>query len=490
MRYNRRMSRALAALIVLATSPALATTYPVGAGRSYTTLASLPTLAPGDVVEIDAGTYHEVKRWTDAGSAGAPITIRGVGATRPIIDATGKTVDGVLPNPRAVFQIEAAYVVVENLELVNARNGNNGAGVRVTGAAANHVTLRGLKLDNNDMGVMSDGNDDLVIESCEIASNGTSMFSGYSHNLYLGGNKTTIRFSYIHDSLFGQNVKSRGHYTVLLYNYVANSQDGEIGLVDGADTATPNSNAVLVGNIVVSKPREAGWNNGRFVWFGQDGGGAHTGTLYAVNNTFVAGDGRIYFLDSNAAGAAVVAVNNVFSGSDKIVNSGPSSGSNNWMPTTATVPAGFTATVKGATPGFVNAANRDFHLLASSPARDVALAMPMFADGSGAMQPGAPTLEYVVDLQSAMRLDDGTLDVGAYEFGTAAPVLDLAGGGADDLGGAPDLAGGTHAGKHGCGCTVGGAPSPLSAPLALAAFALAVAAARPRSAARRRRLRR
>lgn len=478
------MPRALATLALLATSPALAATYPVGAARAYPTLASLPVLAPGDVVEIDAGTYHEVKRWTDAGSAAAPIVIRGVGATRPIVDATGKTVDGVLPNPRAVFQIEAGYVTVENVELVGARNGSNGAGVRVTGAAANHVVLRNLKIDGNDMGVMSDGNDELVVESCEIAGNGTAMFSGYSHNLYLGGNKTTIRSSYIHDSLYGQNVKSRGHYTELLYNFIANSQDGEVGLVDAAETATANSNALLIGNVVVSKPRQSGWNSGRFVWFGQDGGGAHNGTLYAINNTFVAGDGRIYFLDSNSAGASVVASNNAFFGSDTIVNGGPSSGSNNWVASSATVPPGFSATVKGAAPGFADAVNRDLHLLSSSPCRDAALAMPTFVDGNGARQPGVPTLEYVVDLRATLRLDDGTLDIGAYEFGSVAPALDLAGGVAPDLGGvAPDL-GGAHGGRNGCGCAVGGAPSALGAPLALVALALAAAAA---AAARARR---
>src|SRR5206468_872965 len=99
-----------------------------------------------------------------------------------------------------------------------------------------------------DMGIMCDNNTNFSIESSEIASNGTSLYNGYSHNLYLGGNNTTVRFCYIHDALFGQNFKTRGHYTELLYNYIADSQDGEIGLVDAATTTATNSNAVLIGN--------------------------------------------------------------------------------------------------------------------------------------------------------------------------------------------------------------------------------------------------
>ncbi|MCX6928657.1 MAG: right-handed parallel beta-helix repeat-containing protein [Verrucomicrobia bacterium] len=231
----------------------LAATYQVGATRTYHAVGSLPALNPGDSVEIDPGTYSEVKRWTAAGTAAQPITVRGVGASRPVFDAAGLNVDGAMPHPRAVFQVEADYLVLENLEFRNARNGNNGAGIRVT--SANNVTVRNCRITACDMGVMSDNNSNLVIEASEIASNGTSQYDGYSHNLYLGGNSATIRFCYIHDALYGQNFKTRAHYTELLYNYVADSQDGEVGLVDAVVTASPNSHAVMIGNIIVSKPR-------------------------------------------------------------------------------------------------------------------------------------------------------------------------------------------------------------------------------------------
>jgi hypothetical protein len=393
-----------------------ATTYQVGPTRAYVTVGSLPSLSPGDIVEIDPATYNEVKRWTVPGTAAQPITVRGVGAARPVFDATGQNVDGALPHPRAVFQVEADFVTLENLEFQNARNGNNGAGIRVT--SGNNVTVRNCRITACDMGIMCDNNSNLVIEASEVASNGTALYDGYSHNFYLGGNSATIRYCYIHDSLYGQNFKTRAHYTELLYNYIADSQDGEVGLVDAAETAAANSHAVMIGNIIISKPRLSGYNTGRFIQFGQDSGGQHNGTLYAFNNTFIAGDGRIQFLSANAAGATVVAHNNVFYGSDKIVGTvgGGISGSNNWVQSTATLPGTFYAAVTGGDPGFVNRASRDLHLTAGSGCRDRGLHALLYLDGAGVGHSGLPALEYVNHLQNRPRPVDGQTDLGAYEY--------------------------------------------------------------------------
>ncbi len=143
---------ALVAALVAVGATAHAATYQVGPTRPYHTVSSLLALSPGDIVEIDPATYNEVKRWTQPGTAAQPIIVRGVGTGRPVFDATGQTVDGVLPHPRAVFQVEADYVTLENLELQHVTNGNNGAGIRVT--AANNVTVRNCRIATCDMGVM------------------------------------------------------------------------------------------------------------------------------------------------------------------------------------------------------------------------------------------------------------------------------------------------------------------------------------------------
>jgi len=395
---------------------ARAATYQVGPARFYHTVGSLPALHAGDSVDIDPATYNEVKRWTAAGTAAQPITVRGVGASRPIFDATGLIVDGAMPHPRAVFQVEADYITLENLEFRNARNGDNGAGIRVS--SGNNVTVRNCRITMCDMGIMCDNNSNLVVEASEVCSNGTSLYDGYSHNFYLGGKSATIRFCYIHDSLYGQNFKTRAHYTELLYNYIADSQDGEVGLVDAAETAATNSHAVMIGNIVISKPRLSGYNSGRFIQFGQDSAGQHNGTLFAFNNTFIAGDGRIQFLSANTAGATIVANNNIFYGSDKVVGTlgGGISGSDNWLQATATVPTNFHTSVTGSDPDFVNRASRDVHLTAASTCRDWGLNALVYLDGTGATHSGLPTQEYVNHLQSRPRPSDGQTDLGAYEY--------------------------------------------------------------------------
>jgi hypothetical protein len=404
---------------------ARAATYQVGPTRSYTTVGSLPALSPGDVVEIDSATYHEVKRWTTSGTAVNPITIRGIGVTRPVFDAAGLNVSGSLPNPRAVFQVEGSYTVLQNLEFRNATNGNNGAGIRVT--SANNVTVSNCRITACDMGFMSDACTNLVIETSEIGSNGTALADGYSHNLYLSGYSATIRFCYIHDALNGQNFKTRGHYTELLYNYIADSQDGEVGLVDAAATADANSHAVMIGNIVISKSRLSAYNTSRFIQFGQDSGGAHNGTLFAFNNTFIAGDNRIKFLSANATGSTLIADNNVFHGSDQIVGTSGdgATGANNWMPTTATVPAGFTGSVLGSDPGFVDRANRNLLLNATSGCRNQGLGSFTFLDGAGISQSGVPSFEYVNHQQCRARPTDATLDLGAYEYAASLTQLQL-----------------------------------------------------------------
>ena len=399
-----------------------AATYQVGPTRTYHTVGALPALTAGDLVQIDPATYNEVKRWTVSGTAVKPIIIRGIGGSRPIFDATNQVVDGALPHPRAVFQVEANYITLENLEFQNARNGDNGAGIRVTGG--NNVTVTNCRITFCDMGIMSDNNSNLVIASSEIASNGTSLYDGYSHNFYLGGNSASIRFCYIHDSLYGQNFKTRAHYTELLYNYIADSQDGEVGLVDATETAAINSHAVMIGNIVISKPRLTGYNSGRFIQFGQDSGGQHNGTLFAFNNTFIAGDGRIQFLSANTTNSTIIAENNIFYGSGQLVGTigGGVSGTNNWAQSTATVPASFVATTKGTDPAFVNRAARDFRLTKNSPCRNLGINILNYFDGMGASHSGVPTLEYVNHRQNRARPNDGQPDLGAYEY--SQPIID------------------------------------------------------------------
>lgn len=393
----------------------------MGPDQQYHTITSLPELRPGDVVNIHPGTYHEVRRWRANGTSEAPITIQGVGATRPVFDGTGQNVSGKFGAPRAIWQIEGNYYIIKNIEFKNARNGNNGAGIRVTGAYS--TIISNVKITHCDMGIMSNDNDKLVVENSEIAYNGTPHFNGYSHNFYLNGNRSTIQYCYIHDALYGQNFKTRGHFTKLLYNYIADSNEGEVGAVDSSETESPNSNMVMIGNIIVSKPDRTG-NGNKFIDFGQDLGRKHNGTLYAFNNTFIAGSPSIQFLWASAPDASIVAKNNIFYGSNTITLAKYFSqvhGSNNWVADTARVPSGFRNTTQGRNPGFVNTLVRDYYLTPKSECRNIGATTLTYYDANGKASSGTPTREYVRQMKSVARVSDGSLDTGAYEYGTSLP---------------------------------------------------------------------
>ena len=156
---------------------------------------------------------------------------------------------------------------------------------------ANRVTVRHCSIHNNDMGIMSNGDGSLergvnqVIEFCEIHHNGDPADPGYNHNLYLGGTSVTLRACEVYSSLTGHNVKSRAHHNRVEYCYIHDSANREFDLVDAADTAQPDSHAVLLGNIVVKDPNCGG--NRSVIHFGQDGGKEHDGTLHLMFNTIV-----------------------------------------------------------------------------------------------------------------------------------------------------------------------------------------------------------
>ncbi len=333
------------ALVFAFSLGARAATYRVGAERADKTLAAvLPRLKAGDVVELDPGVYHEVNRITSVGTDAAPITIRGVGAARATFDASGLDTSGRGPKPRGALEITGAHIVLEHLDIENARNGNNAAGVRLLDSTG--ATIRDCHIHDCDMGVFGGDKRTATVERCEVDHNGTDKFAGYSHNFYMSGNAVLVRDCWIHDATYGQNYKSRAHFNELRDNWITGSNEGEVGLVDAPGaTDTPNSNAVLVGNFIQSRPDRTG-NGAKFILFGSESGGKHTGTLFLWRNTLIAGNGRIRFISLDDPGTSAQIGGNVFVGSDQILTTPRPpvavQGAHNLLPATATVPDGWT----------------------------------------------------------------------------------------------------------------------------------------------------
>lgn len=336
---------ALCAGLVLGSTFARATTFHVGAKRDNASLSSvLPRLRAGDVVEIDPGTYHEINRISAVGTSAAPITIRGVGATRPIFDARDLNTSGEGTIPRGAFEIAGAHIVLEHLEIKNARNDENAAGVRLLHSSC--ATIRDCHIHDCDMGVFGDDLQTATIERSEVDHNGSEKFAGFSHNFYMQGNAVLVRDCSIHDATWGQNFKSRAHFNELRRNWIVGSNEGEVGLVDApGNTDKPNSNALLADNFIQSRPDRTG-NGAKFVLFGTESGAKHDGTLFLWRNTFVAGTNRVQFITLSDENASAQIRNNVFIGSDQILNLArkPMSliAQHNLLPPSVTSPEGWT----------------------------------------------------------------------------------------------------------------------------------------------------
>jgi hypothetical protein len=424
-------------LLALATAPAFAgTPYNVNNTQSASAIQGVINgLQPGDTLTFAAGTYNDAFKVPCNGTATNPITIQGVSGSMPTLDGTGVDVSGGSGHPRALMEISGNYVTVQNLAFQNARNGDNGAGIRLNGS--NNSTVSACKITYCDMGMQSNDTgtvlNNALITGCEVAYNGTASHDGGSHNFYMDGSgKVTIIGNYIHDSLYGQNVKTRAHYVQLMYNWISNSNEGEIGPVDDPATATANSNFLMVGNTVVSKVRPAGDNTQKYVLYGSESGNAHIGTLYMYNNTCVAGQTSNVFVQLNPLNASdgtyAVLKNNIFYGSTNmaldqttggVLAPGHISGSNNLVPVGASWPSGtsITNSVVTNTPGFVNPSANDFRLLVGSAAINAGASDLTYVDGDGNLQSLSVLDSYLFGIGDVARAMSGSaMDIGAYEF--------------------------------------------------------------------------
>ncbi|MFI5386780.1 MAG: hypothetical protein ACHQ50_11745 [Fimbriimonadales bacterium] len=263
----------------------------VGDGRAYRRIEEAVAAAkPGDTIEV----YPSAVGY--AGSAimirKPRLTIRGIGEKRIVLDGGTFDYSGEGRIPRAIFQADpqAEGTKIEHFELRGAHNGSyNGAGVRIN--QASNVTVSDCDIHGDDMGIMSNGrtgdphaSENQLITHCAIHGNGNLKDPGYNHNLYLGGTSVTVEFSDIYASLTGHNLKSRAHFNLVRHCYIHDSANRECDFVEAWDTERPNSNAVLIGNVIAKDPNCHG--NRMTIHFGQEKG-QRNGALFLLADTIV-----------------------------------------------------------------------------------------------------------------------------------------------------------------------------------------------------------
>ncbi len=439
----------------------------VGPGQTYSAVGDVPweSLDPGDSVYIHWRSEPYREKWVigRSGSEGAPIVVSGVTGPNgelPIIsgeNATTRTALNYTNEVRGLVKIGSsnipadtmpAYIVIENLHLRSARPpfsftndhgqqesySNNAAAVYVE--KAQHLTIRNCIIADSGNGIFIGAFDgqtrDILIEKNSIFGNGIEN-SYYQHNTYTAAINITYQYNSmgaLRTNAGGNNLKDRSAGLVVRYNWIENG-NRQLDLVDAEDSGGlvnhPDYRKTYVyGNILLE---DEGEGNSQMVHYGGDSGDEsiyRKGTLYFYNNTLVStrlGNTTMLRLSSNDEFADVynniVYVSAPGSRLALVGGSGALKIRNNWLK------AGYTlshdvftgvliddnSSIVEDDPAFEDISGENFHLREISGAKDSGVEL----DPDLMLQ--YPLInQYVSHTAGESRPDDGTLDIGAFEY--------------------------------------------------------------------------
>lgn len=422
---------AVAACLVLAlwALPAAAhgATYEVGPSRALNQLTDLPALAAGDLVLVDGdATYNGNVVIEGDGAAGAPITVRGlrVNGRRPVIAGGTNTIE-----------VRGSHHVLEGLDITAGSSRclyHHAHAVLVRDTVVHHCPAHGILGADNDSG-------SLTLQRVEVHHSGEGT---QHHQIYMAtdedahpGSVFRMEQSWVHDGTGGNNVKSRAQRNEIVANWIEGAVYHELELIGpdpggGSVPAGVREDSDVVGNVL----RKTG--TFAVVRVGGDGTGDTDGRYRFAFNTILTrpGGGAVFRIFDGIdalemhgnvlhgdGGAAVNVVRDVES---DWVAGRAIGGDANWVTSGSTnVPVEWTRTRAGAAPGFADAAALDLRPTAGSALRDAGPATTSSPAGHpfpGPLHP--PPWQPSRALAALVRPAVGPLDIGAYEYGTEAPV--------------------------------------------------------------------
>jgi hypothetical protein len=496
------MKLACLALALLVARAASAATINVGPSDSY---AKIEGAQPGDEVVIAPGTYTFRVMLTTAAPASMPIVIRAQDPSNKPVWDFGATLVENAPGSytagdrgRGCWQISGGTnYQISGIVFTHCRTAsNNSAGIRYYNGAS--VSIKDCIFRQNDNGLTGGTQDSTaVVEFSEFDGNGNLAASAPTHNIYIYGGTYTIRYSYLHDPIQGQNFHVRAKDGTIEYCWIARAKSypGDLMVDDDFGGGGGAQSLTLRGNVILQDTAPA--NNSQIVAVFNDNGGvvppaSLTLAVTLIDNTFV-GDGAhaalVHLANGDGTIMSATLSNNLIFGTDTPylddTGAGTIAGTNNWIATAANA-AKLSGTVTSAMPGFANAAAKDFTLAAGSACIGAA----------SQSVSGLPTEEYYRDETVAReyRVRASAHDIGAFEsttmgagigpYGAPPPMGDMAapaccdlgpardGGPVDDLGAALD--GGTKSSSGaGCGCSLAPTRAPSGAWLVLLLGAVA-----------------
>jgi hypothetical protein len=433
--------------------------YAVGPGQAYADPGEVPweSLEAGSLVQIHYRKAPYRNKWVlaVAGTADAPIVVRGIpeDGLLPVIsgeDATTRQALDYWNEVRSVIKVGGSsrpsafpsYVIIENLEVCSARpaysftddRGNsatyseNAAAIHVE--MGSHITIRNCILRDCGNGFFA-GSDsaDLLLENNYIADNGIAG-SWYQHNNYTECQGITFQYNHfgpLRDGCLGNNLKDRSAGTVVRYNWIE-AGNRTLDLVDSGDSDLIQDPAYqetfVYGNVLIKHDVE---ENNQVLHYGGDSGNTadyRKGTLWFFNNTVVSyrsGNTTLVRLSTNDE--YTECFNNVVmatagSGRLAILNSaGTINLHHNWL-THGWVDAHSTLlgivnaadNPTGTAPGFVDMADKDYHLATGSRCINAGEELPVDILPDHALQQ-----QYIRHQSYTTRPRDNLIDMGAFE---------------------------------------------------------------------------
>lgn len=410
-----------------------ATVFNVGTGKKYQKISQVPfdELLPGDMVKIHyrKSPYKENIVLNQSGTKERPIVILGISKNgkRPVIDGSSAIqTKRQMPSHfgRGLITIgdqsPANYVIVKNLNLQDANNSkgyyldgkliqykDNVAGIFVW--KGKHVTVSDCKISSCGNGILSNAAPDVVhltINRCLIYNNGNHRdpYGSQEHNIYIQGKESIVQFCRFGPLISdGQNLKDRGHKTIIRYNWIEGGMSRQLDLVDRIEYK--NAHAYVYGNVIVQGRKI---RNHNMIHWGGDSGYSRSGTLFFFNNTVIGKAIDTRFIITRYADCKLYMINNVFIGSGFLWNGvGGITASHNWISNNIRMPLGHSGAIKGNQPFFISA-----HGIPYLPG----INSPLVDSGANHL---LPKVKYMpLPTGGGLRRPRlGAIDIGAFESG-------------------------------------------------------------------------
>jgi len=390
----------LAALLALVTPPiANAATIHVPTDQP-TIQAAINAASNGDTVQVALGTYMENINFN-----GKAITVTSTGGPQVT------TINGGGNGPVATFSTsEGLTSVLNGFTLTNGIGTNySGGGVYIAGASP---TITGNVITGNSVCASGSGiyaqSSSANLQGNTISNNNTSRCSGgHGGGIYLDGGSVQVLNNTIADNntdTGGGGISLYGAQGTIQNNLISGNTTGDQG---GGIELMNGSNPGMVQNVIVGNTAPSGGG----IWM-QEWPMAFVNNTIA-NNTSSDGsaiyvfysNGPMTFYNNIMTGPAGVSVVWCPGGSNYVL---PTFNSNDVYNSGGTPFAGGCADPTGtngnisADPLFFDPSNNNFHILVGSPVIDM---------GNNS----APDLPST-DFDSNPRIQNGTVDMGAYEF--------------------------------------------------------------------------